>query len=440
MSLPNLGSSPKLGEIDQVEIKEKEKDSKEQKEKNIEPKHLIDKRGRKVQRKDHLNRLRELKALLPIQNRISHSLAILFTRVFKRVYEPSDPREQYKYLIDMAFEGQKKYFSNIINQIKSKKDPLSIKHKKDKNKINVSYTVFERLLNIVSEQKELFLEDDDWDWEEIMKLQYKSMNDLVYYSRLGFWTFIYTGLEFQRLVKEASKIEKKRELQIEASVLDSLYSSSNVFERIIAIMIDFPYQIVKRLNTFLVAINHSDLISNKFQAGYLFSAWIRYRYSTVTQRKMHYEDFVDYFIRTFGTIHGAAHKDVKEAYNKMIILSLKAVEKRMQSFDVNTLGQKGVKLLNMIEILRSDYDNELVLREHDDEGFLINQPEYSEEAGTFLDWFFTIIMDATKGHHNLFYYRRGKDIVILNQNLYNIVLPTIRGLNEKGEKILIPWY
>lgn len=447
MSLPNLGSVQAEEEAGTEELNEEalnqeespEDNKKDEKVETEEPERIIDRRGRVRPKKDHTERLRIRKALKPIQNRISKALIILFTRTFKEPFEDSDPDLQYQELLSMAFDGQLKYFSETINLIKKKQDPLSLELNAKKNKIEISTVVFEKLHKIIADEYEAFL-DADFDWEEIMKLEYKSMSDTQQKSRIGFWSFIFVGMEFRRLVKDAAKTQKLRELQVEAKVLEPLYSSSYIYDRLVAIMIDVSYQVVKRLSPFMKAMNYTELIPNKIKSGYLFSQWMRFRYNTPSQKRIHHENYVQYFIRTFGTLHGRAPEPIKDAYNRMFILAFKAVEKRMQEFEINFQEGKKIPLLNMLNIIRSDYNNELVLREYDSDGNLMNQPGASDEAGDYIDWFFEIVRDLPEKHHNIFYYRRNQEIISIDPLMFNFVLPAIRGVNEKGEKILIPWF
>ena len=397
---------------------------------------------RKFKPDEYLDRYNTRKKFFPLTKFLYKELTFFFQATFKIKLQFPDPNEILFKLIKKAFDAQIAYLDETISLILEKKDPLFLSKLSagEENPI-VKPTSLENVKKQVIQQYERFLNDrETLNLMEMLEANFAQINDNRLYYRLGFWQLLLLGgvLEYWQHHPELVHHSDSPVLY----ALDDLLSDVKVFRRTAGVMLLFGFLLFKNIPDFLLSWNRILLKANVSNDGYLMQAWVKYRYNCTALKDMKYENYFAYFFNSLGSIHGRTPEfdgGPKEGLHTWLNTTLLELERKLSEYPLFREEDRPQLLEEMLLQLNTYLTNELVLREFDDEGRLINQPPYSDNVFDFIAW----LMELASNRDtltNVPMIKSGKKRVELNQEMFRFISYAIQNINEKGEKIIQPWF
>ena len=418
---PNIGSPksvPKQQVVQQVVRKKKKKDS-----------------------SPGLERMNLVNSYPAVINRMLKSVKLLFARTFNRNFDVPKLKDLYNDLFLDALKGQITYLDEMIAIVEAGKDPLNIERKAKKIKDPVRPVPYIKLRGYISEEIERFLSEDE-DMLEELKIGLRSIKEIsVLKGRMGFWGMLTLGMVFHRFVKEVTESDDLIELEVERMVLRPLFKRFTVYNNLLALILKYAHRFYDEIQAFLIHQNRIGWKIGTKRKGYFVNTWIRNRYKTTVQKNVDYANYVEYFVRSFMAIKGQKSDDLKvhlKAFSDNIFGSL---GKELGNFTKFTGDAKQVSVESLLENALMLFNGDQLLVEYNEDGIIINQPEYYEYVGDFLEFILHV-------------YHKSKEEIVVNYShvwfqgrllehpyeVLKFISPAIRGMNVLDERILEPWF
>ncbi|MFV2016304.1 MAG: hypothetical protein ACC656_12800, partial [Candidatus Heimdallarchaeota archaeon] len=197
------------------------------------------------------------------------------------------------------------------------------------------------------------------------------------------------------------------------------------------------YHLINELPPYQYEICDQKLTVGPTMTGYNMASWIKYRYGTNSQSYMEYDRFVDYFLRGFGRIPSNAPRGEKSprlVYQNWLKRTFESLETSLQNSPLLVAHARGNSLEGMIVGLMDEISDELLKREYDADGKLMNYPMGAEGVIQLLNWLFET---AFNRYTTTNVSAHGK--IRLNLLMFEFVESTTRWVNEYGERIVMDW-
>ncbi len=397
---------------------------------------------RKFDPKAYQERFRARNKFVSINRLLLREITLILQARFKTKLEFPSMNMLIAGVIDQAFKAQLQYLDSMIDLIKAHRDPLflDLVSSGDTNP-DVRPTSFENAKNLVIREYHRYLEDlPSIDFMDYFEEEFKRLKDARLFSRLGFWQLYTLGLLLEYWDREETL------MQVDASpfftFLDDLLIDSDIHRRVVGVILLFAYTLVRNTPDFLLSWNHFTLIPNVLRNGYVINPWLRTRYGSPTQKGVKYENFLKYFFRSFGKIHGRAPDmpgGPREGFKDWLERTFEEMERLLSIYPLfQHEGQPMIMEAILLQLSR-ELESELVLREYDRDGVLISHPKYADYAFPLLQWLQKLSENREKAVNITSISEKGKKY-ILDQEHLRLIPYAIKKLNAKGEKFVQPWF
>lgn len=363
-----------------------------------------------------------------VMRRTQKSLQTMMSYEFKTKVSITVVNKILRDLIENMFNGQLAYLNNKIEEITEGKDELSVEIMKSDKQGRASTQVFHTLIEIIEEELAAFNEDKP-DIIEPLAETFKRHKDARTEPRMCLWIIITIGLQL-KLIRE--KVPEAFDI-----VMDVLIRYRPAIKRTLGVFLYFCYHFINELDPYSYKICDQKLTIGPTMTGYNMASWIKYRYGTNSQTYMEYGRFVDYFLRGFGRIPSNAPKGDKSprsVYQDWLTRSLESLETSLRKSPLLVANARGNSLEGMIVGLRDEVNTELMKREYDVDGKLMNYPAGGEGAAELLNWIFETAFNRYTST-NIAAHSNAR----LNLNMFDFVESTVRWINEYGERIVMDW-
>ncbi|MCE7734495.1 MAG: hypothetical protein GPJ54_06435 [Candidatus Heimdallarchaeota archaeon] len=363
-----------------------------------------------------------------ILRRTQRSLQTMMSYEFKTKVSITVVNKIIRDLIENMFEGQLEYLNTKIKEVTTGKDKLSIELMKSDPNGRASTQVFHTLIEIIEEELQGFREDKP-DIMEPLAETFKRHRDARTEPRMCLWIIIFTGLQL-KLIRD--KVPEAFDI-----VLDVMIRYRPAIKRTLGVYLYFCYHLINEMNPYQYEICDQKLTIGPTMTGYNMASWIKYRYGTNSQAYMEYDRFVNYFLRGFGRIPSNAprgDKSPRMVYQNWLKRTLESLETSLRNSPLLVENARGDTLEGMIIGLKDELSDELLKREYDVDGKLMNYPAGGEESVQLLDWMFETAFNrytttniAAHGETRL------------NLNMFEFIESTTSWVNEYGERIVMDW-
>ncbi|MHA2027828.1 MAG: hypothetical protein ACW99A_04740 [Candidatus Kariarchaeaceae archaeon] len=362
------------------------------------------------------------------QRKIQRSLQTMMSYEFKTKVTITAVNKIVRDLIETMFKGQLEFLSAKIEEINAGKDELSNQIMKDDPKGRASTQVFHTLVEIIEEEIERFQKDKP-EVLDTLSETFKRHRDARTEPRMCLWIIITTGLQLQLIREKAAEAFD--------IVLDVMIRYRPTIKRTLGVFLYFCYYFINELEPYQYEICDTKLTVGPTLTGYNMASWIKYRYGTNSQTYMEYERFVDYFLRGFGRIPSNAPKSEKSprnVYQSWLKRAFQKLEDSLRNSPLIVNNARGNSLEGMIVGLMDELNEELVKREYDADGKLMNYPTGGEGAVELLNWLFE---SAFNRYESTNIAAHGK--TRLNLKMFEFIESTVNWVNEYGERIVMDW-
>lgn len=363
-----------------------------------------------------------------ILRRTQRSLQTMMSYEFKIKVSITVVNKIIRDLIESMFDGQLEYLNSKIEEVQEGKDKLSLEIMKSDSKGRASTQVFHTLIEIIEEELKAFREDKP-DIMEPLAETFKRHRDARTEPRMCLWIIIFTGLQL-KLIRD--KVPKAFDI-----VLDVMIRYRPAIKRTLGVYLYFCYHLINEMSPYQYEICDQKLTRGPTMTGYNMASWIKYRYGTNSQAYMEYDRFVDYFLRGFGRIPSNAprgDKSPRMVYQNWLKRILESLETSLRTSPLLVENARGNSLEGMIIGLKDELSDELLKREYDVDGKLMNYPAGGEGAVQLLDWMFETAFNrytttnvAAHGETRL------------NLGMFEFIESTTSWVNEYGERIVMDW-
>ncbi len=357
---------------------------------------------------------------------IHSSLLSLFSMEMKIRVHLTPINDILKQFIIKLMKGQVEYFNEMIEQINSGKDDISKELMKKDPSLRASTQVFQSLKSYVLHEIKLFEEDKEVKPMEFIEEDLLRFKDKRIDTRGGFWLLLLLGLMLDNTRKRFTK-----EFDI---MMPLLIKYPPIYKKSLAVILHLAYFLIRDIEPFPLDDSRVKLIPNPTNTGYNMGHWIKYRYGTNIQEYIDYEEFIEYFARSFGLVRGRAPEFKRKAYQNWIDRALQSLEKYMRTCDYLVERAKGDTLEGIIAGMIEEVEKELNKREYDDHGKLINQPPECDKIYDFLSWLLELSLNRHKTINMAMQDPR------LTYSMFKFIPYTIRWINEYGERIPHQWF
>ncbi|MCY3414663.1 MAG: hypothetical protein INQ03_23640 [Candidatus Heimdallarchaeota archaeon] len=326
-------------------------------------------------------------------------------------------------------KGQLEYLDETMEVIRDRKDPLTKKLKRRKKykgtEVTASTIVFERLREIISYEIER-MEEGNIDIFTSIKDDLKNNQDTRMEPRSCFWLLIFSGLILNN-IKE--KVEEEFEVLMRVSL-----EYDNPYKHTLILFLHFVYYLIRELPPFGKEDSQTNMVVNAKETGYSMAHWIKYRYGTSSQEYMEFERFVSYYVRSFGMIRGRAPKYKRDAYYSWIDRTFKAMEETFLPVELFTKHARGLTIEGIIAGMIDRMEAELERRKYDMQDRLLNQPLGGEGAIKLLQWMLETAFNRFRTSNIAM-----QDDIRLELEMFEFIPPTIKWINELGERLEVDW-
>lgn len=396
---------------------------------------------RKFDPASYQQRVRSIAKFKTINRFLVKEMTLIFQAKFKVKLEIPDPNLFLKHLILDAFDAQLEFLDSMIQLIEEKKDPLYLDLiMSGEESPEVRPSSFKNVKKVVERERKKFQEAGEIDFFANLIDKFKGIKDASVYPRLGFWQIYLLGLLL--LYWDESEILSEKDPSPFFTFLDDLLMDPDVYARFSACILLFAYTLVKETPKFLFSWNQFTLIPNVNKNGYLLSTWLKPRYRVVSQKDVKFGNFIDYIFTSFGKISGRAPDmpgGPRDGFRAWLERTFTEMERVLSIYSLFQDEGKPILLEEILLRLNRELESELMLREYDSDGKLTSHPKYADFAFPLLQWL-QKLSENRETVTNVGLIRLKNERIILDQETLRLIPYAIRKLNEKGEKIVQPWF
>lgn len=396
---------------------------------------------RKFDPESYQQRVRSVAKFKTLNRFLFKEMTLIFQAKFKVRLDPPNPSDLLRDILNEAFGAQIDFLNSMIRLIEEKKDPLYLDRlaNGEEDPI-VRPSSFKNVRKVIEREWSRFAESNDLRLLEMLIAKFKGYKDARVYPRLGFWQIYLLG----RLLVywDESEILTKLDPSPFFTLLDDLLMDPDVYSRFTATVLLFAYTLVKETKKFLFSWNQFTLIPNVNRDGYLMNTWLSARYRSGSQKDVKFEKYIDYFFNSFGKIPGRAPDmpgGPRDGFRTWLERTFTEMERILSLYSLFQDEGNPLLIEGILLRLNRELESELVLREYDPDGKLISHPQYADYAFPLLHWL-QKLSENRESVSNLGLIRSKNDRIFLDQETLRLIPFAIRKLNEKGEKIVQPWF
>lgn len=362
------------------------------------------------------------------RRRMMDSLQVMMIREIKTKVHMTQVNAVFQRNIEELMQGHLSYFEEIVDMIMEGDDPVTLELLEKGDDRGASTLVFDRLSHII--EKELAkLKEASPIITDFIDEDLNRFRDARVEPRASWWVLWYTALQLREVREKAGK-----NLDI---VLSVMIKYPPVYKRVLGVMLLFADNLIRHFDPFPVDYSRMTLLSTPTGTGYNMAPWIKYRYGSYSQSGMTYENFIEYYARSFGTVPGNApdfEGSPVHGYRSWIQRSLEGLENQLRESDLIMANARGNTLEGMLAGMMDELEEELEDQQFDEEGKLINQPVGGEGALNFIKWLFHTALQRYETTNISIH-----DEARMSLDFYDFVPDTVRWVNEYGEQLVIDW-